>query len=39
MEIVEHPEMLAAQINALLSDPTVVQEVRLITFLSKDKGG
>lgn len=27
MEIVEHPEMLAAQINALLSDPTVVQEL------------
>lgn len=27
MEIVDHPEMLAQQINALLSDPTVIQEV------------
>ena len=27
MEIVDHPEMLAAQIDALLSDPAVVQEV------------
>lgn len=29
MEIVDHPEMLAAQISALLSDPTVVEEVSL----------
>lgn len=27
MEMVDNPEVLAAQVNALLSDPTVVDEV------------
>lgn len=27
MDIVDHPEMLSAQINALLNDPAVAEEV------------